>query len=121
MGGATSHAAVVARGNNLPCVVGCEDITVDLDKNQFTLGNVVVKENDTLSIDGTTGEVFVGASPTVEIDLAKELELATLLSWADEIRTRGRLLQRRLSPGCCQGSSVRRPRYRPLPHRAHVL
>ncbi len=62
-GGATSHAAVVARGNNLPCVVGCEDITVNVERRQFTIGNHLVKEGDTISIDGTTGEVFIGAIP----------------------------------------------------------
>jgi pyruvate,orthophosphate dikinase len=88
-GGATSHAAVVARGNNLPCVVGCEDISVDTEKAEFTIGGRVVKEGDTVSIDGTTGEVYVGAIPTIEIDLAREHELATLLGWADQIRTLG--------------------------------
>ena len=88
-GGATSHAAVVARGNNLPCVAGCESINVDSDRGLFTIGARVVKEGDTISIDGTTGEVFVGAIPTIDIDLAKEQELATLLHWADEIRSLG--------------------------------
>ncbi len=88
-GGATSHAAVVARGNNLPCVAGCESISVDEDEAQFTINSRVVKEGDTISIDGTTGEVFVGAIPTIDIDLAKEQELAMLLRWADEIRTLG--------------------------------
>jgi pyruvate,orthophosphate dikinase len=86
-GGATSHAAVVARGNNLPCVAGCEAISVDEDAAIFTIGDRKVQEGDMLSIDGTTGEVFVGAIPTSDIDLAKEQELATLLGWADEIRT----------------------------------
>ncbi|MBN1399330.1 MAG: pyruvate, phosphate dikinase [Anaerolineae bacterium] len=88
-GGATSHAAVVARGNNLPCVVGCEDISVDSEDWQFAIDERVVKEGDTISIDGTTGEVFVGAIPTIDVDLARELELASLLRWADEIRTLG--------------------------------
>ena len=88
-GGATSHAAVVARGNNLPCVVGCEEISVDTEACLFTLGDRVVKEGDTLSVDGTTGEVFAGAIPTIAIDLAKERNLSTLLGWADEMRRLG--------------------------------
>ncbi len=88
-GGATSHAAVVARGNNLPCVSGCEDIIVDEEHAQFTVGNRVVKEGEFISIDGTTGEVFYGSIPTTDIDFSKEKDLATLLSWADEIRKLG--------------------------------
>ena len=88
-GGATSHAAVVARGNNLPCVVGCEEISVDTEACLFTLGDRVVKEGDTLSVDGTTGEVFAGAIPTIAIDLAKERNLSTLLGWADGMRRLG--------------------------------
>ena len=88
-GGATSHAAVVARGNNLPCVVGCEDITVDSQARRFWVGARIVEEGDIISLDGSTGEVFLGAIPTMEINLTEEKELKTLLSWADEIRTLG--------------------------------
>ena len=88
-GGATSHAAVVARGSNLPCVAGCEKVMVDEEAALFTVDGRVVKEGDTISIDGTTGEVFVGAIPTMDVDFGKEKELATLLKWADEIRTLG--------------------------------
>jgi len=88
-GGATSHAAVVARGNNLPCVAGCEELEVDPDGRKFTVDSMVIKEGDVISIDGTTGEVFVGAIPTMDVDFAKEQELATILSWADGIRRLG--------------------------------
>jgi len=88
-GGATSHAAVVARGNNLPCVAGCSDISVDPLRRQFTAGDVVVKEGDTISIDGFTGEVFLGTVPLIETDYEKQADLITLLSWADEIRSLG--------------------------------
>ncbi len=88
-GGATSHAAVVARGHNLPCVVGVESISVNDVTAQFTIGDRVVKEGDVISIDGTTGEVFVGAIQTLEVDFAREQELARLLGWADEIRRLG--------------------------------
>ncbi len=88
-GGATSHAAVVARGTNLPCVVGCEEISINAEARQFTVGDVVVKEGDIISIDGGTGEVFRGAIPTLAVDLEENRELAELLSWADEVRRLG--------------------------------
>ncbi|MBN1873451.1 MAG: pyruvate, phosphate dikinase [Anaerolineae bacterium] len=89
-GGATSHAAVVARGNNIPCVAGCEDIVVDVNRKQFTApGGVVVKEGDIISIDGFTGEVFKGAVELVEADYDKQEAMKVLLSWADEIRKLG--------------------------------
>ena len=85
-GGATSHAAVVARGLGLPCVAGCEAIRVDEGKRQLTVDGKALKEGQPISIDGTTGEVFAGAIATSVPDLKKEKELATLLGWADEIR-----------------------------------
>ena len=85
-GGATSHAAVVARGLGLPCVAGCEAIRVDEDKRQLSVDSKVVKEDEPISIDGTTGEVFAGLIPTIEPELEKEKELQTLLGWADELR-----------------------------------
>jgi pyruvate,orthophosphate dikinase len=88
-GGATSHAAVVARGNNMPCVVGCEEISIDPENRRFTKGALVVREGDIISIDGTTGEVFVGPVPTLEADIAENKELAQLLAWADETRRLG--------------------------------
>ncbi len=84
-GGATSHAAVVARGNNIPCVAGCEDITVAA--HQFTApGGVVVKEDDAISIDGFNGEVYAGAVPLVQAKYQDQVDLKKLLSWGDEIR-----------------------------------
>ncbi len=88
-GGATSHAAVVARGNNLPCVVGAESISVNLDAGRFTVGEHVISDGDIISIDGTTGEVFEGAIRTLDVDFGREVELARLLTWADEIRRMG--------------------------------
>jgi pyruvate, orthophosphate dikinase len=84
-GGATSHAAVVARGNNIPCVAGCEDITVG--RQQLTApGGIVVKEGDVISIDGFSGEIFAGAVPLVRAQYADQHDLQKLLSWGDEIR-----------------------------------
>jgi pyruvate,orthophosphate dikinase len=90
-GGATSHAAVVARGSNLPCVAGCEDIRVDVDRAQFTVPETgrVVKEGDIISIDGGSGEVFWGAIQTLEVEYEEQDNLVELLSWADEVRELG--------------------------------
>jgi pyruvate,orthophosphate dikinase len=87
-GGNTSHAAVVARGFGIPCVVGCEAISVDEHENLFTVQvdgqTVVVREGDFISIDGSTGKVYKGAVPTVAPELSEDLH--TLLRWADEFR-----------------------------------
>ncbi|WP_162179613.1 pyruvate, phosphate dikinase [Thermogemmatispora carboxidivorans] len=90
-GGATSHAAVVARGLGLPCVAGCEGIRVYEEEKLFRVvgSDVVIREGDEISIDGDTGEVFAGVIPTVEPDFEKETELQKLLNWADRIRKLG--------------------------------
>jgi pyruvate,orthophosphate dikinase len=85
-GGATSHAAVVARGLGKPCVSGVEAIKVDTALRQFTVDSVVVHEGDFVSIDGATGEVFLGAIDTIEANFSEQHDLVALLSWADEIR-----------------------------------
>jgi pyruvate,orthophosphate dikinase len=84
-GGATSHAAVVARQFGVPCVVGAASIRIDLDKRLMTVDGKVVKEGDWLSVDGTSGEVFLGKIPTTAPTLEEQTDLLTLLSWADEI------------------------------------
>jgi pyruvate,orthophosphate dikinase len=88
-GGATSHAAVVARQFGIPCVSGAEAIEIDLETRQFKVGDVVVKEGDTISLDGGAGQVFVGAMPTVEPDFEQETYLKTLLEWADAFKKLG--------------------------------
>ncbi len=90
-GGATSHAAVVARGLGLPCVAGCEGIRVSDAERLFRVvgSDMVIKEGDDISIDGATGEVFAGIIKTVEADYDKEEDLKTLLTWADEERRLG--------------------------------
>ncbi len=87
-GGATSHAAVVARQFGIPCVVGASAIKIDLEKRQMTVNGVTVKEGEWISVDGTTGEVFLGQIPTVAPSLEEQKELLTLLEWADEICAR---------------------------------
>ena len=84
-GGATSHAAVVARQFGVPCVVGAAAIRIDLEKRQMEVSDNVVKEGEWVSVDGTTGEVFIGEIETIEPDLEEQIDLLTLLNWADEI------------------------------------
>ena len=87
-GGATSHAAVVARQFGIPCVVGASAIKIDLERREMTAGEVTVKEGDWISVDGTTGQVYVGRIPTTSPTLDQQTELLTLLTWADEIAAR---------------------------------
>ena len=87
-GGATSHAAVVARQFGIPCVVGASAIKINLEKRQMTVGDVSIKEGDWISVDGTTGKVFLGKIPTSSPSLEEQTELLTLLKWADEISAR---------------------------------
>ena len=87
-GGATSHAAVVARQFGIPCVVGASAIRIDLERREMTAGDVTVKEGDWISVDGTTGQVYVGQIPTSAPTLDEQTELLTLLTWADEIAAR---------------------------------
>jgi pyruvate, orthophosphate dikinase len=84
-GGATSHAAVVARQFGIPCIVGASAIKINLEKRQMAVGEMVVKEGDWISVDGTTGEVFIGKIPTIEVEIEEQTDLLTLLGWADEI------------------------------------
>jgi pyruvate,orthophosphate dikinase len=85
-GGATSHAAVVARQFGVPCVVGASEVSLNYEKRELFIGDVVVKEGEWISIDGSTGEAFVGQIPTVAAALEEQEDLLTLLSWADEYR-----------------------------------
>ncbi|HEU5163285.1 MAG TPA: pyruvate, phosphate dikinase, partial [Thermoanaerobaculia bacterium] len=88
-GGSTSHAAVVARGLGLPCVSGCAALDIDLAKREMRVNGKVIKEGESISIDGTTGEVFAGELPTLEPKFKEEKELIELLSWADKRRRLG--------------------------------
>jgi pyruvate,orthophosphate dikinase len=86
-GGRTSHAAVVARGMGIPAVTGAGSIDVDESTRRFTAGSVVVEEGDHITIDGSTGQVFLGDLPLSRPEPSGELEV--LLGWADEVRTLG--------------------------------
>jgi pyruvate,orthophosphate dikinase len=88
-GGRTSHAALVARQFGKPAVVGVSELEIDLVSRQMTIGeDLVIKEGEWLSLDGSTGQVFQGQLPTVVPDI-KNAYLLKLLEWADEIRTLG--------------------------------
>jgi len=86
-GGMTCHAAIVARGMGKPCVVGCEALRIDLDRKQFTVGDVTIKEGDLIAVDGATGRVILGSVPLVDPEISPEFK--KLLEWADETRTLG--------------------------------
>jgi pyruvate,orthophosphate dikinase len=83
-GGATSHAAVVARQFGVPCVVGASMMSINLDKRQLQSNGKVVKEGDWISLDGSAGEAFIGKLDLSTPDLEEQTELMTLLGWADE-------------------------------------
>ncbi|MBL8102350.1 MAG: pyruvate, phosphate dikinase [Anaerolineales bacterium] len=87
-GGATSHAAVVARQFGIPCVVGASAIKIDLEKRLMNVGETVVKEGEWISVDGTTGSIYVGKIPVTIPSIEEQVELMTLLKWADEICAR---------------------------------
>ena len=86
-GGITSHAAVVARGLGKPCVSGCEALTINESKGECRIGKFTFNEGDTITIDGSTGEVIKGAVSLVPPTFTKEAK--KLLSWADRVRELG--------------------------------
>jgi pyruvate,orthophosphate dikinase len=86
-GGTASHAALVARGMGRPCIVGASSIDVDVRKREFSAGGKTIKEGEEITIDGTTGEVFLGIVPTIEAQsLNKHRAASAILKWADEFR-----------------------------------
>ena len=85
-GGATSHAAVVARQIGKPCVAGCSELEVNYATRTAVANGVTIKEGDPISLDGSTGEVFVGALPTVSARYEDQKDLQKVLKWADKVR-----------------------------------
>ncbi|WP_137124713.1 pyruvate, phosphate dikinase [Roseomonas sp. HF4] len=83
-GGMTSHAAVVARGMGRPCVAGCGAVSVDYNNQVLSSGGVQVRGGEVLTIDGGTGEVFIGPVAMIEPQLSGDF--ATLMEWADKVR-----------------------------------
>jgi len=86
-GGMTSHAAVVARGMGKPCIVGCEEISINMNTKTFTTRGVTVKRGDLVSIDGTEGKVILGEAKLIKPEMTKEV--TRLLKWADDFRRLG--------------------------------
>jgi len=86
-GGMTSHAAVVARGMGRPCVAGAGELRVDYKAGTITVREHVVRADDTITINGSTGEVMLGRVPTIQPELSGDF--ATLMHWADEVRSMG--------------------------------
>nr|MBA2536561.1 pyruvate, phosphate dikinase [Actinomycetota bacterium] len=83
-GGMTSHAAVVARGMGKPCVAGCEALSIDLDSRTLRIGDNELREGDTITIDGGTGDVILDEVNLVPPQINEDFE--TILGWADEVR-----------------------------------
>ena len=133
-GGKTSHAAVVARGMGKTCVCGAEELEVDTRAGRFTApGGVVVNEGDVISIDGTSGAVYLGEVPVAASTVVQYFEgglapdadelvdaVHRIMTHADERAPARRARQRRHRRGLRAGPPVRRGRRRPGPHRAHV-
>ncbi len=86
-GGKTSHAAVVARGMGKPCIVGCSDIKIDYSAKQFFVDGKAVGEGETITVDGSTGDVYTGEIPTVEPKLTNDFR--TILEWSEKFKTLG--------------------------------
>lgn len=86
-GGMTSHAAVVARGMGKCCVCGCSELTINEEKKELESRGVVIKEGEYISLDGSSGKVYLGEVPKSEIELSGAFE--KFISWVDETRTLG--------------------------------
>jgi pyruvate,orthophosphate dikinase len=87
-GGASSHAAVVARQFGVPCIVGASGIRIDLDKRVMEANDVIVHEGEWISFDGGSGEVFLGKLDMTRPSIEEQKDLLTLLNWADEVCAR---------------------------------
>jgi pyruvate,orthophosphate dikinase len=86
-GGMTSHAAVVARGMGKPCVAGAGDVRIDAKAGTLSVRGTIVKTGETITLDGSTGEIILGVVPTVQPEMSGDF--AELMKWADEVRTLG--------------------------------
>lgn len=84
-GGMTSHAAVVARGMGTCCVSGCGEVKINEAEKYFTIAGNTIKEGDYISLDGSTGKIYIGDIPTVEAAISGNFD--RIMQWADEIRT----------------------------------
>ena len=85
-GGMTSHAALVARGWGKCCIVGCNELNISVDKKEMNVGDMVGKEGEWITMNGTIGKVYLGQLDLTPADPDKNLEYKELMTWADEIR-----------------------------------
>ena len=86
-GGKTSHAAVVARGMGKPCIVGCSDLNIDYENKQCKVDEKIIQEGDTITIDGSTGTVYIGQVPTIEPKITEDFK--KILEWAQKSKKIG--------------------------------
>ena len=86
-GGMTSHAAVVARGMGTPCVAGAGSIRVDAEAKQMKIMGQIIREGEVITLDGATGDVYLGSVPTIQPELTGDF--GTLMEWVDSFRTLG--------------------------------
>ena len=117
-GGMTSHAAVVARGMGTCCVSGCGEIAMHEAEKYFTLGGKTIREGDYISIDGSTGNIYGEAIPTVNASISGNFD--RYMKWADSARRMQVYTNADTPRDAAQGKAFGGG-HRPLPHRAHVL
>ena len=86
-GGKTSHAAVVARGMGKPCIVGCSDLKIDYDNGKCVADGQAINEGDTITIDGSSGGIFLGEMPTIQPQITDDFK--TILDWSQKIKKIG--------------------------------
>ena len=86
-GGKTSHAAVVARGMGKPCVVGCSELKIDYDAKNCQANGRTINEGDTITVDGSSGTIFIGKVPTIEPKITEDFK--TILNWAQKTKNIG--------------------------------
>ena len=86
-GGKSSHAAIVSRGMGKPCIVGCSDLKIDYDNNRCSANGITVLEGEPITINGSTGEIYIGNIPTVAPQVTKDFQ--TILSWAQSKKNLG--------------------------------
>ena len=119
-GGMTSHAAVIARGLGLPCVVGASDMRLDTrDKKLTTADGRVFREGDVVTLDGTKGEALAGAAEM--LPPALDDSFRRLLAWADEVRDIGVRANADTPADAETARKFEARGHRPVPDRAHVL
>ena len=87
LGGKASHAAIVSRGQGKPCIVGCDELKIDYNNQTSTANGITVKDGDVISIDGSTGNVYIGEVRTVEPQVTEDFK--TILLWAQKAKRLG--------------------------------